>query len=129
MTFSYDGEEIKLLSEQRVTMIVPASHPVDEIESRSGFSVVVRDQNGNPIYRRVLENPMRHNVEVFSLGPGQSIRRAPLDRPKGTFVVLVPDLPNAQNIEFLGHPLRPDAHLEPTRLLARFILKPIGNTQ
>lgn len=123
MTFSYEGDKIMLVSEQQVKMILPPSQPIEKIESTSGFSVVVLDKNETPIYRRVLENPIRHNVEIFSQDPAQSIRQMPMENPKGTFVVLVPELPNARHLEFIGHPPHPEAHLKSTKLLARFPLK------
>jgi hypothetical protein len=123
LTFGYEGDKITLLSEQEVTMIAPPSHPLERVESTSGFSVIVRDASGNPVYRRVVENPVRHDVEVFSPDPKQSIRRVSVQRPKGTFVILIPGIKGAQTLEFFGPPLRPQAHREPPQMLARFTLK------
>jgi hypothetical protein len=103
-------------------MIVPPSQSLEKIESTPGFSVVLRDQSGTPVYRRVLENPIRRDVEVFSPDPKQSINRTPVEQSKGTFVILVPEIEGARTLEFHGNPLHPRAHLEPPKLIARFML-------
>ena len=116
---------MRLVSEQRVNMILPPSQPPDELERQAGFSVILRDEHGQPVYARAVPNPFQFDREVFDRDPTRSIRREPNPHPRGTFVVLVPALKNALRLEFFGHPLRPKAHLEPTRRLASFPLQPL----
>lgn len=125
LTFEYDGDQIRLVSEQQVTMIIPPSHPVDQLEKEAGFSVVLRDERGQAVYRRVTQSPVVHDVEVFDNDPNRSIRRESNPHPKGTFVVLVPAIANARTVEFFGNPLRPKGHLDTPRSLANFKLAPL----
>jgi hypothetical protein len=125
MTFAYDSNKISLVSEQQVTMIVQPSHPLEKIESTPGFSVILRDEAGTPIYRRVLENPIRYDVEVYSTDPKQSLSRVPSERPKGTFVIIIPDAIGARTLELYAPPLGAQTHSEPPRLLGRFTLAAI----
>lgn len=125
LTFEYDGDQIRLVSEQQVTMIIPPSHPVERLQNESGFSVVLRDERGQAVYRRVMQNPIVYDVEVFDNDPKRSIRRESNPHPKGTFVVLVPAIANARTVEFFGNPLRPKGHFETPRKLVDFKLAPL----
>ena len=125
LTFSYEGGEIRLVSEQHVTMILPPGQAPDQLERQAGFSLVLRDERGQPVYARAMPNPVQFDREVFDRDPARSIRREPNPNPRGTFVVLVPALENARRLEFFGPPLKPKAHLESTRRLASFGLEPL----
>jgi hypothetical protein len=37
LTFSYDGDDVKLISQQRTEMVVPASDPVTGFKKQKGF--------------------------------------------------------------------------------------------
>ncbi len=126
LTFAYEGDQVRLVSEQRVTMIIPPSHPLDRLERESGFAVILRDERGQAVYGRVVASPFRFDQEVFDKDPKRSIRREANPQPKGTFVLLVPAMENARRVEFFGHPLTPKAHLESTRRLATFELEPLS---
>jgi hypothetical protein len=123
LTFTYEGDQVRLISEQHVTMILPPSQTADELERQAGFRIVLRDDRGQPAYARALPNPFRFDREVFDRDPNRSIRMEANPNPRGTFVILVPALENATRLEFFGHPLRPKAHLEATRRLASFQLQ------
>jgi hypothetical protein len=125
LTFAYEGDMVRLVSEQRVNMILPPSHRLDLLEGQAGFSIILRNERGEPVYGRVIPNPFQFDREVFDKDPARSIRREPNPHPRGTFVVLVPALENALRLEFFGPPLKPEAHLEPARRLSSFILDPI----
>src|SRR5262249_40275642 len=99
LTFAYEGDRIRLVSEQHVTMIIPPSHPLDRLETSGGFALILRDGHGNAVYGRIIENPLRFDQEVFDKDPKRSIRREANPKPKGTFIVLVPALEAARRIE------------------------------
>ena len=91
LTFSYDGDEVKLVSQQPVEMVVPPSDPVKGFADHKGFWAELKSEQDKTLYRRVMHNPTRNDAEVFSDDPEQSISREPAPRRKGVFVVVVPD--------------------------------------
>lgn len=91
LIFSYDGGNVKLISEEPVEMTVPPSDPVHDFAGQKGFWAELKDQQDQTLYRRVLHNPMRPDVEVFSNDPQQSVTRQAVADPKGVFVVVLPD--------------------------------------
>jgi len=90
LTFSYDGDDVKLVSQQPVNMIVPPSDPVRGYSKQKGFWAELKSEQDKTLYRRVMHNPTRNDAEVFSDDPEQNISRAPAPKRKGVFVVLVP---------------------------------------
>lgn len=63
------------------------------------------DPQGKAIYRRVLTNPIRYDREVFSNDPrNPSIHRVGVENPKGTFVILVPDVEGARTVQLFSDP-------------------------
>ena len=93
LTFSYDGDKVKLISQQRTEMIVPPSDPVTGFRQQKGFWAEVKTESDKTLYRQVMHNPTRNDAEVFpdpdTAGAGLS--REPAPKRKGVFVVVVPD--------------------------------------
>ncbi|CAM5370227.1 hypothetical protein [Streptomyces griseomycini] len=127
LIFEYEGTDIRLISRRRVAMMPPPSDPLREREDAQGFWVEVRDAQQRPLYRRVMCDPVRRDVEVFSDEPEYSIARVPVDEPRGLFVVLVPDIANADHAALIRSPfgLRPTAAAE----VARFGFGPDFSTE
>jgi hypothetical protein len=97
----------------------------DTEKDQTGTWVTLSDAQGTPVYRRTLQNPIRYDREVFSNNPAHpSIQRVPVEKPKGTFVLLVPDLPEARNVHLFSHPLEPAAQGLPAREIASFTITP-----
>jgi hypothetical protein len=90
LTFSYQGDQVKLVSQQPVEMTVPPSDPVKGYAQQKGFWAELKSDQDKTLFRRVLHNPTRNDAEVFSDDPEQSISRAPAPKRKGVFVVVVP---------------------------------------
>jgi hypothetical protein len=107
LIFEYEGTDIRLISRQRVEMMPPPSDPLGEREEAQGFCVEVRDAQQQPLYRRVMSNPVRHDVEAFSDEPERSIARVPVEEPGGVFVVLVPDIEYADHVALISSPFGP----------------------
>jgi hypothetical protein len=98
LTFSYRGQEIELVSAQAVEMRIPPADPLQWDERSSGFWVVLRDGGGQPLYRRITSDPVATSVEFPSDDPKRPLARRDVASPEGVFVVLVPDLPQAQTV-------------------------------
>jgi len=91
LTFSYSGDEVKLVSQQRTDMLVPPTDPVKGFKKQKGFWAELKNERDKTLYRHVLHNPTRNDAEVFSEDPEQSISREAAPKRKGVFVVVVPD--------------------------------------
>jgi hypothetical protein len=100
--FAYDGDDVRLLSRRRVEVLAPPSDSVEEpVSDRRGLWAEVRAVEGATLYRKAMP-PMRHDREVFSDEPGNSLSRIPVERPAGIFTVLVPDSPEADHLALLS---------------------------
>jgi hypothetical protein len=100
LTFTYEGDEVRLASRQPVEMIAP---PGDELSGREqGFWIEVRDGKDDTLHRLVMEDPLSRDVEVFSPDPERSVYRAPVEEPSGIFVVVVPDLEEADHVALMS---------------------------
>jgi hypothetical protein len=98
LTFSYDGDKVKLVSQQPVEMIVPPSDPVKGFANQKGFWAELKGEQDKTLYRSVMHNPTRNDAEVFSDEPEQSISREPAPRRKGVFVLVVPDTDKGREV-------------------------------
>lgn len=131
LTFSYEGDKVKLISQQVVEMTVPPSDPVKGFEKHKGFWAELKSKQDKTLYRRVMHNPISNDAEVFSDDPEQSISREPAPKRKGVFVVVVPDTIEGQEVTLSGSspdrrgPMRGIRALagKPAREIARFKLK------
>ncbi|WP_406224111.1 hypothetical protein [Streptomyces canus] len=124
LIFEYEGTDIRLVSRQQVEMTPPPSDRLADQRSAQGTWVEVRDAGRNALYRRVLHDPVRHDAEVFSEDPERSITRVPVETPRGTFAVLVPDIEAADHVALVGSPLGRTPGLAPPTEIARFAFRP-----
>lgn len=119
LIFSYEGDDVRLESRQPVEMRAPPSDPIEGSEKETGFWTEVRDAHGSVLHRRIMHDPVRRDAEVFSPDPGQSIRRVPIERPRGAFTVLVPLVPGADHVALMGVPAAGTAAFAPAVELHR----------
>ena len=124
VTFSYEGTDVRLVTQQNVEMISPPSEPLTMQGERSGFWYELRDKEGKVFYKRVLHNPIRFEAEIFSNDPEVPMTRIKIDNPRGTFQLLVPQIEEADVLVIFSSPLEPERTGEPARELARFELNP-----
>lgn len=108
LTFSYQGEEVKLISQQPVEMTVPPSDPLEGYEQHKGFWAELKSDKDKTLFRRVLHNPTRNDAEVFSDDPEQSISREPAPKRTGVFVVVVPDTDKGHEVTLSRSSEQPD---------------------
>jgi len=118
--FEYGSGGVRLVSRQPVNLILP---PSDNLAGRahSGFWFELRDGGDRVLYRKVLNNPIRVDHEVFA-DPGASPVRVAANKPAGEFWVLAPDRPDARSLVLHSSPLDPGRSHEPASVLARFDL-------
>ena len=98
LTFSYEGDDVKLISQKRAEMMVPPSDPVKGFDKQKGFWAELKNERDKTLYRQVMHNPTRNDAEVFPETPGQSISREPAPERKGVFVVVVPDTGKGEEV-------------------------------
>jgi hypothetical protein len=124
LTFSYEGDTVRLISRERLEMIPPPSEPVAIREGQSGFWYEVRDTDERILYQRVLQNPIQFDVEVFTSDPNQMLTRQRVANPRGVFVLTAPEIEGAATLVLFSSPLEPARSGQPATELARFDLRP-----
>jgi hypothetical protein len=118
LIFEYAGDEVRLVSRQRIDKALPAEDPSDSPAGRAGYWVELRNADGESVHRQVLHEPIQQDVEVFSAGPEPSLARVPVERASGTFFVLVPDLEQAEELAVVrSFPDSPGLRAAPTDLV------------
>ena len=98
LTFSYVGDDVKLVSQQRTEMMVPPSDAVKGYGKYKGFWAELRSASDKPLYRTVMHNPTKNDAEVFPESPGEGISRVEAPKRKGVFVVVVPDTDKGEEV-------------------------------
>ena len=98
LTFSYEGNDVKLLSQQRTEMIVPTSDATKGYGRHKGFWAELRSGSDKTLYRTVMHNPTKNDAEVFPGTPNEGISRVPAPKRKGVFVVVVPDTAEGEEV-------------------------------
>ena len=98
LTFSYDGDDVKLLSQKRTEMIVPSTDAVKGYGTHKGFWAELRSARDKTLYRTVMHNPTKNDAEVFPGTPNEGISRVPAPDRKGVFVVVVPDTDEGEEV-------------------------------
>ena len=128
LTFAYQGRQVQLIGTERIAMSVPAPSTEPPAPGQTGYWLAVQDAAGRVIYHRPLHSPIRIDVEAFAPDAGQSIARVPAPEREGQFIVLIPDIADAQTFALHGpaDPGRPD---EPARELLRLDVDALRRTK
>lgn len=125
LTVEYDGLDLVLVSQRRVAMLAPAPCRLEAASDERGYWVELRGEGDEPLYRQTLHEPIRADLEVVA-DDGVSLARVPRENVAGRFSVVVPDLPAAQAVSFVGPADLFQAGGAQTRELARFELRRDG---
>jgi hypothetical protein len=88
LIFSYDGDEVTLVSQQVVD--VPPSGPYFGAPQTPGHYVEVRSAQGDVLAGAAAANAFSGTAEVFPENEGEPIVRVDVEKPRGAFTVLVP---------------------------------------
>lgn len=106
LTFSYEGNRIDLISKQKIQKRLPGRISPDIQKGQtSGFWLELSNDNRSILYKQIIDNPIRVDTEVFSENPKQSITRHELVDIKGTFSIVIPNIPDARNFDLFGSPV------------------------
>lgn len=125
LTFSYEGEKVRLSDLQIINKPTQPSAPIlkqgKEQQAQSGFWIELHDRGGQALYRLVISNPIRFHMEVPD-GEG-GFTNLPRPQPSGVFFVVVPNLLEAETIVVFSSPLGPEAKPSPAEPIAHFPLR------
>jgi len=102
LIFAVEGDDVRLVSRQEVDVVVPPSDPVSGYEGEQGFWVETRAADETTLHRRILPDPFRLDVEVFTDDPTRSIARTPVEQRRDTFAVLVPVEEEADHVALMS---------------------------
>jgi len=102
LTFGFEGAKVVLHSTRELEMLAPPSDALGTYEGRSGAWVELRTTAGETVYRRVLANLIRYDIEIVPEIEGGPFTRVPDGAPSGTFDVLVPVLAEAETVALFG---------------------------
>ena len=122
LTFTYEGDKIALISQQTMKMTPPPSDVLTPDKQESGFWYELRDANNNTCFRRVIQTPIRHYIEVRSDDPDRPFTWEKVENPSGTFTLLVPVIQEAKEILFFSSHLHKEIFI-PAEEIARFTLE------
>ena len=134
LILEYEGDEVRLVSQQRVDMALTGAQTPPE--ARSGHFAVVRDATDREM-SRVPVSGIQPTAEVFPENAGDPIIRIVTDTPRGAFTVVVPAPAAAASIALLEVTAPPARDLPPgvspapgkptEKVLGVFPIEPEGN--
>lgn len=96
LIFEYDGDDVRLVSQQSVDVAVtgfdlpPAAVPGNYVE--------LRDAAGDTMTRVPARAAFASSAEVFPEEPGAPITRIDVEHPRGAFTVVVPAPAGAEQV-------------------------------
>lgn len=96
--FEYRGREIRLASVQSLEMLAPPPQAIFPRSDERGTWFELRDVEGQTLYRRVIDNPIREDIEVITDDPTHALSRIASERPEGIFYIIAPDIPQAREL-------------------------------
>lgn len=106
--FEYKGREVRLASVQSLEMIAPPPQAIFPRSDERGTWFELRDREGQTLYRRVIDNPIREDIEVLTDDPSHPLSRVTSEQPEGIFYILAPDIPQARELVIMTEaPRRP----------------------
>ena len=105
LIFEYDGDEVRLVSQQPVDMVVTGAD-LAQVHAPGTF-VDARDSANRTLARVHARGMSEGSAEVFPEQPGEPIVRVAVERPRGAFTVVVPAPQAAAHVAVVR--VQPDA--------------------
>ncbi|MFS0700581.1 hypothetical protein AB6N24_11480 [Cellulomonas sp. 179-A 4D5 NHS] len=102
--FEYDGDDVRLVSQQRVDVAVTGFDLHQERALPPGHYVEVRGADGAPLAAVPVRGELGNSLEVFPEEPGEPITRTEVERPRGAFTVVLPAADRAAQVSVLRVP-------------------------
>jgi hypothetical protein len=96
LIFEFEGNDLRLITQQPVD--VPAKVAGVSDARQSGVFVDTHDAAGRTLARVPAPGAFHDSAEVFPEKHGEPIVRAPVDRPRGAFTVIVPTPQDADHV-------------------------------
>jgi hypothetical protein len=110
LIFEYDGEQVRLVSQQIVDLVVTGFDIARA--QHAGVYVDARDVEGRTLARVPARNAFATSAEVFPEQPGEAIVRVDVAKPKGAFTVVIPAPEAAHQVTVVRvAPAQPEAQL------------------
>jgi hypothetical protein len=103
LIFEYDGDVVRLVSQQPVDMVV-TGFDLAQRQQQPGVYVDARDAGGATLASVPAPNAFGGSLEVFPEQPGDPIVRVDVDRPRGAFTVVVPASEAASHVAVVRVP-------------------------
>jgi hypothetical protein len=88
LIFEYEGDRVRLVSQQDVDVAVTAVDPSQV--APAGYYVDTRDTENRTLARVPAREAFGSSLEVFPQNPGEPITRVDVAQPRGAFTVVVP---------------------------------------
>lgn len=102
--FEYDGDDVRLVSQQRVDVAVTGFDLPQERSLAPGHYVEVRGPGGVPLAAVPVRGELGSSLEVFPEQPGEPITRTDVAHPRGAFTVVLPAADRAEQVAVLRVP-------------------------
>ena len=90
LIFEYEGDQVRLVAQQRVDVAVPGLDLDVSPTPRPGRYVEARAATNEALSRVPIRDAFGGSVEVFPEEPGSTITRMDVAEPRGAFTVVLP---------------------------------------
>ncbi len=108
LTFVHDENGVRLVEREQLEMVAPPDDSDLTYAARSGYWVELKDAEGHGIYRQILHDPLRTEIEVHSPDADEQPHQVAMESKARTFEAVVPDLPAARTVVLKGRPSEAD---------------------
>lgn len=102
--FEYDGDDVRLVSQQRVDVAVTGFDLHVDRALAPGHYVEVRGAEGVPLAAVPVRGELGRSHEVFPEEPGEPITRTDVEHPRGAFTVVLPAPAGVEQVAVLRVP-------------------------
>lgn len=106
MSFRFHATEVTLADSAVVVMQAHPGDALDNYRHHAGFWLELQSADGETLYRRVMRNPMVHDVEIEPEPGSSDLRHRPVSKKSGRFLAAVPVMPDVESLVLFNSPQR-----------------------